>query len=64
MLAMGNPFRPSIGPAPPEVTGRAGLLDEFDYGLSLGSSAPGPLSIVTGARGIDKPTGYARPVLR
>jgi hypothetical protein len=30
------------------------LLDEFEYGLSLGSGAPGLLTIFTGARGIGK----------
>lgn len=51
---MENPFRPTAGATPPEVIGRAGLLDEFDYGLGLGSGAPGLLSIFTGARGIGK----------
>lgn len=51
---MDNPFRPSAGATPPDIIGRGGLLDEFDYGLSLGSGAPGLLSIVTGARGIGK----------
>src|SRR5687768_13773683 len=52
--AVNNPFRPSAGAAPPEIIGRNGLLDEFDYGLRLGSGAPGLLSIVTGARGMGK----------
>ncbi|WP_104200393.1 hypothetical protein [Cryobacterium sp. Y29] len=51
---MENPFRPSAGATPPEILGRAGLLDEFDYGLRLGSGAPGLLTIFTGARGIGK----------
>ena len=51
---MQNPFRPSAGATPPELIGRAGLLDEVDYGLSLGSGAPGLLTIFTGARGIGK----------
>lgn len=51
---MENPFRPSAGATPPEIIGRAGLLDEFDYGLTLGSGAPGLLTIFTGARGIGK----------
>lgn len=54
MTEMENPFRPTAGATPPEVIGRAGLLDEFDYGLGLGSGAPGLLSIFTGARGIGK----------
>lgn len=49
-----NPFRPSAGATPPEIVGRAGLLDEFQYGLRLGSGAPGLLTIFTGARGIGK----------
>lgn len=51
---MENPFRPSSEATPHEVIGRAGLLDEFDYGLSLGSGALGLLTIFTGARGIGK----------
>ncbi|MDQ0238160.1 hypothetical protein J2S94_000219 [Arthrobacter bambusae] len=54
MLNMDNPFRPTAGATPPEVIGRSGLLDEFEYGLQLGSGAPGLLSIFTGARGIGK----------
>lgn len=49
-----NPFRPSAGATPPEIVGREGLLDEFQYGLRLGSGAPGLLTIFTGARGIGK----------
>jgi hypothetical protein len=49
-----NPFRPSAGATPPEIIGRKGLLDEFEYGLRLGSGAPGLLTIFTGARGIGK----------
>lgn len=49
-----NPFRPSAGATPPEIIGRSGLLDEFEYGLRLGSGAPGLLTIFTGARGIGK----------
>jgi hypothetical protein len=49
-----NPFRPSAGATPPEIVGRAGLLDEFQYGLRVGSCAPGLLTIFTGARGIGK----------
>lgn len=51
---MENPFRPSAGATPPDIIGRAGLLDEFDYGLRLGAGAPGLLTIFTGARGIGK----------
>lgn len=54
MPVVDNPFRPSAGATPPEVIGRTGLLDEFEYGLRLGSGAPGLLSIFTGARGIGK----------
>lgn len=51
---MENPFRPSAGATPPEILGRSGVLDEFEYGLRLGSGAPGLLTIFTGARGIGK----------
>lgn len=49
-----NPFRPTAGATPPELIGREGTLDEFEYGLQLGSRAPGLLTIITGARGIGK----------
>lgn len=49
-----NPFKPTAGATPHEVIGRSGLLDEFEYGLTLGSGAPGLLTIFTGARGIGK----------
>lgn len=49
-----NPFRPTAGAEPPHLIGRAGLLDEFVYGLSIRSGAPGLLTIFTGARGIGK----------
>ncbi|NKX51861.1 ATP-binding protein, partial [Arthrobacter deserti] len=51
---MDNPFRPTAGATPPDLIGRAGHLDEFEYGLRLGSGAPGLLTIITGARGIGK----------
>lgn len=51
---MRNPFRPTAGATPPELIGREGMLDEFEYGLQLGSGAPGLLTIITGARGIGK----------
>ena len=51
---MQNPFKPTAGATPPELVGRAGLLDEFEYGLQQGSGAPGLLTIITGARGIGK----------
>jgi hypothetical protein len=53
-MTIENPFRPSAGATPPEIIGRAGVLDEFEYGLRLGSGAPGLLTIFTGARGIGK----------
>lgn len=34
-----NPFRPSAGAEPPHLIGRAGLLDEFIYGLHIRSGA-------------------------
>lgn len=37
-----------------EILGRAGVLDEFEYGLRLGSGAPVLLTIFTGTRGIGK----------
>lgn len=49
-----NPFRPTAGAEPPQLIGRAGLLDEFSYGLQIRSGAPGLLTIFTGARGIGK----------
>lgn len=51
---MDNPFRPTAGASPPDLIGRGGVLDEFAYGLRLGSGAPGLLTIFTGARGIGK----------
>ncbi|MBO9705047.1 MAG: ATP-binding protein [Arthrobacter sp.] len=51
---MKNPFRPTAGATPPELIGREGLLDEFVYGLHLGSGAPGLLTIFTGVRGVGK----------
>jgi hypothetical protein len=51
---MENPFVPTAGSTPPEIIGRTGVLDEFEYGLRLGSGAPGLLTIFTGARGIGK----------
>lgn len=49
-----NPFRPTAGAEPPQLIGRAGVLDEFVYGLHIRSGAPGLLTIFTGARGIGK----------
>ncbi|WP_091032374.1 ATP-binding protein [Microbacterium oxydans] len=49
-----NPFRPTAGAEPPQLIGRAGILDEFRYGLRIRSGAPGLLTIFTGARGIGK----------
>ncbi|MET3812395.1 ATP-binding protein [Arthrobacter sp. UYEF3] len=51
---MQNPFKPTAGATPPVLVGRAGLLDDFEYGLQQGSGAPGLLTIVTGSRGIGK----------
>lgn len=51
---MQNPFKPTAGATPPDLVGRAGLLDEFEYGLQQGSGAPGLLTIITGSRGIGK----------
>lgn len=49
-----NPFRPTAGAEPPLLVGRAGILDEFEYGLRIRSGAPGLLTIFTGARGVGK----------
>ena len=49
-----NPFRPTAGAEPPLLVGRAGLLDEFVYGLQIRTGAPGLLTIFTGARGVGK----------
>lgn len=51
---MDNPFKPTAGADPPQLIGRAGILDEFAYGLRIRSGAPGLLTIFTGARGIGK----------
>lgn len=50
---MRNPFKPSAGTRPPEIIGRAGLLDAFDRELNHGSGTPGP-TIIAGPRGIGK----------
>lgn len=47
-----EPFHTDAGATPPVLIGRAGLLDEFEYGLQQGSGAPGLLTIITGSRGI------------
>lgn len=49
-----NPFRPTAGATPPQLIGRAGVLDEFRYGLRIRTGAPSLLTIITGARGIGK----------
>lgn len=49
-----NPFRPTAGAMPPALLSRAGVLEEFVYGLGIRSGAPGLLTIITGARGIGK----------
>ncbi len=49
-----NPFRPTAGATPPELIGRQGALDEFEYGLQIGAGASGLLTIIAGARGIGK----------
>lgn len=54
MSAPLNPFRPTVGAEPPQLVGRAGLLDEFSYGLHIRTGAPGLLTIFTGARGVGK----------
>lgn len=54
MSAPLNPFRPTAGAEPPQLVGRAGLLDEFSYGLQIRTGALGLLTIFTGARGVGK----------
>lgn len=49
---MKNPFRPTAGATPPEVLGRAGLLDEFTD--SLDSEPVAPALLITGGRGNGK----------
>lgn len=49
---MKNPFRPTAGATPPEVIGRAGLLDEFSD--SLGTDAGAPALLIVGGRGCGK----------
>jgi hypothetical protein len=51
---MDNPFRPVAGAKPLEIIGRAGLFDEFEYGLRMGSGAPGLITIISGIPGIGK----------
>jgi hypothetical protein len=63
---MDNPFNPGANAAPPEAIGRAGLLDEFEYGLRLGSGALGLLTFISGAPGTGKTVllGSARDIAR
>ena len=49
-----DPFKLTAGATPPDLIGRTGLQDEFEYGLQQGSGAPGLLTIITGSRGIGK----------
>lgn len=49
-----NPFKPSAGARPPQVVGRANVLDSFTEGIYDGAGAPGLLTIFTGPRGIGK----------
>ena len=51
---MDNPFRPSFGSNPPQVAGRAEVLESFDEALELGPGAPGRAMMFTGARGSGK----------
>ena len=50
---MKNPFRPTAGATPPEIIGRAGLLDDFEHGLEMGPGASS-LMIFSGPRGVGK----------
>lgn len=51
---MRNPFKPTAGARPPQVIGRANVLDSFIESIGDGSGAPGLLTIFTGPRGIGK----------
>ncbi|MCI9887968.1 ATP-binding protein [Micrococcales bacterium 31B] len=63
---MQNPFRPSAGANPPDLVGRANLLNDFEYGLDLGAGAPGLITIFSGTRGIGKTVmlGQAHEIAR
>ena len=51
---MKNPFRLSARATPPDIIGRAGVLDDFAHSLGMAAGAPGLLAIITGARGVGK----------
>ncbi len=53
MVAL-NPFRPSTGASPPEVIGRASLLEAIGDSLDEGPGAPARVSLFTGQRGVGK----------
>lgn len=49
-----NPFKPTAGANPPQLVGRAWLIDEFAESIENGPGAPGRLTIFSGPRGVGK----------
>ncbi|MFT3971324.1 MAG: ATP-binding protein [Micropruina sp.] len=49
-----NPFKPTAGANPPQLVGRAALIDEFAESIENGPGAPGRLTIFSGPRGVGK----------
>lgn len=49
-----NPFKPTAGMNPPELIGRAAILDDFAEALANGPGAPDRLMRVSGVRGVGK----------
>lgn len=51
---MADPFKPTAGPRPPQLIGRAEIVEAFAESVEDGPGAPALLSIFTGPRGIGK----------
>ncbi|WBL19745.1 ATP-binding protein [Citricoccus sp. NR2] len=51
---MADPFKPTAGARPPQLIGRAEIVEAFAESLEDGPGAPALLSIFTGPRGIGK----------
>lgn len=49
-----NPFKPTVGANPPQLSGREPLIEEFAESIDNRPGAPGRLTIFTGPRGIGK----------
>ncbi len=49
-----NPFKPTVGMAPPILMGREAVLEDFSDGLLEGPGSPGRLMRITGPRGSGK----------